>query len=172
MRLFLALAALCVSATVVVGYPQSQSVDPAYLRQYYAHLAQANRGEEGAPIYESGNQEQQVYNKYTVTEGHVPLRVKKVLENGVTKKGELWHWSLLLVTVPLQSQAYTAPQIRQYQAAAPQQQYSQPQQYKQAPKQAAPVRRPAYSSSGESNAQRLIREEEEEENDVSSRAIM
>lgn len=77
MRLFLALAALCVSATVVVGYPQSQSVDPAYLRQYYAHLAQANRGEEGAPIYESGNQEQQVYNKYTVTEGHVPLRVKK-----------------------------------------------------------------------------------------------
>lgn len=65
MRLFLALAALCVSVTVVVGYPQSQSVDPAYLRQYYAHLAQANRGEEAAPIYEPGNQEQQVYNKYS-----------------------------------------------------------------------------------------------------------
>lgn len=57
MRLFLALVALCVSAAVVVGYPQSQNVDPAYLRQYYAHLAQANR-EEGTPIYESGNQEQ------------------------------------------------------------------------------------------------------------------
>lgn len=60
MRLFLALAALCVSATVVVGYPQSQqSVDPAYLRQYYAHLAQANReGQEATPIYEQGQQEQ------------------------------------------------------------------------------------------------------------------
>ena len=58
MRLFLAaLAALCVSATVVVARPQSQNVDPAYLRQYYAHLAQANR-EEGTPIYEGGNQEQ------------------------------------------------------------------------------------------------------------------
>lgn len=65
MRLFLALAALCVSATVVVGYPQSQSVDPAYLRQYYAHLAQANReGQEATPIYESGNQEQvHIYNR-------------------------------------------------------------------------------------------------------------
>lgn len=63
MRMFLALAALCVSATVVVGYPQSQSVDPAYLRQYYAHLAQANReGQEATPIYESGNSEQ-VYKK-------------------------------------------------------------------------------------------------------------
>lgn len=60
MRLFLGLVALCVTATVVVGYPQSQSVDPAYLRQYYAHLAQANRegSQEAAPIYESGHQEQ------------------------------------------------------------------------------------------------------------------
>lgn len=65
-----------------------------------------------------------------------------------------------------QSQAYAAPQIRQYQAAAPQpQQYSQSQgqQYKPTPKQAP--RRPAYQSGG-SNSGHQLTEEEEEEVDV------
>lgn len=79
MRLFLAVAALCLSATVVVGYPQSQSVDPGYLRQYYAHLAQANR-EEGTPIYESGNQEQ----VYKAADKKV-LEVKLWANRGVVK---------------------------------------------------------------------------------------
>lgn len=68
MRLFLALAAAALCVSVVVAYPQSQqSVDPAYLRQYYAHLAQANReGQEATPIYESGAQEQ-VYKRFNLT---------------------------------------------------------------------------------------------------------
>lgn len=68
-----------------------------------------------------------------------------------------------------QNQAFAAPQIRQYQAAAPQQsqQYQQP-QYKPQPQavKQAPRPRPSYQAA-ESNAQRLLREEEEEENDVS-----
>lgn len=59
MRAFFTLSALCLAFACVSAYPQqSQSVDPAYLRQYYAHLAQANReSPEATPIYENSNQE-------------------------------------------------------------------------------------------------------------------
>lgn len=60
MRVFVCLTVLSGLVAIGAGYPQAggQSVDPAYLRQYYAHLAQANREGGGAseataaPIYE------------------------------------------------------------------------------------------------------------------------
>lgn len=168
MRVFLAFAAAALCASVVVAYPQSQqSVDPAYLRQYYAHLAQANReGQEATPIYESGAQEQ-VYKGFNVKSSDLCLSRGEECDKDLPVRG----WKNIFLPYsplcfPLQSQAYASPQIRQYQAAAPQQQqqYSQPQQqqaYK--PKQQQAPRRPAYQSD---NAQRL-REEEEEESDVS-----
>uniref|UniRef100_A0A1B0GJ05 Putative cyclin-dependent serine/threonine-protein kinase ddb g0272797/ddb g0274007 isoform x2 n=1 Tax=Lutzomyia longipalpis TaxID=7200 RepID=A0A1B0GJ05_LUTLO len=60
------IATFLVIVATVAGYPKPRAqttVDPAYLRQYYAHLAQANQGAgehasaEATPIYESSNQE-------------------------------------------------------------------------------------------------------------------
>ncbi|GAB0090467.1 activating signal cointegrator 1 complex subunit 2 homolog [Sergentomyia squamirostris] len=62
----LQVATFLVLVATVASHPRARAqstVDPAYLRQYYAHLAQANQaggessGAEATPIYESSNQE-------------------------------------------------------------------------------------------------------------------
>ncbi|XP_055686036.1 uncharacterized protein LOC129791725 [Lutzomyia longipalpis] len=108
------IATFLVIVATVAGYPKPRAqttVDPAYLRQYYAHLAQANQGAgehasaEATPIYESSNQESSSHYSH-------PSQAPKA--------------SYASPTVRQYHQQQTQPQQQQLHYASPQSTYKSP----------------------------------------------
>jgi len=156
----LLVALLCLSVSLVLAQ-QHQSVDPAYLRQYYQQLQQQQQqhgSADATPIYEQNSEQTQQY----ITPGQ-QIRIKDTVQEQVRAQQQQQQQ---------QQSGYVAPSVREYLQHQPQQQ--QQVQYQQQPQQVvyrtqpqtvnAPRRtQPVYQAQVAPQKSKLQQQQEEEE---------
>lgn len=153
------------SVNIIRAAPQHQSVDPAYLRQYYQQIQhQPHNQQDATPIFEQNSEQPQQF----VAPGQ-QLRVKDNVQEQIRAQQQQ-HLQ------QQQQQQYVAPAVREYlqhQTQGQQVQYQQPQQvaYRQPQPVAVPRRAtniPQYQAQGPKSKAQLQREEEEYDDQNSS----
>lgn len=102
---YFALTTMCLLLSAVQARPQhQQQIDPAYLQQYYAQVAQASgarAGAEATPIFEQDSSADQQQQQYLAPQAH-QIRLKDSVADQVRFRRLLAHATLFVLRyIPL-----------------------------------------------------------------------